>query len=87
MKTIYLRVQVPDHINPETVDIGYISHDNFNDYSAEFTEIQLPSEEEIIQNEHLIIDEYENVSKDQKWFMGVGFRLCATWLLNKMKGE
>lgn len=47
---------------------------------------EFPSEEEIIQNEHLITDEYENASKDQKWFMGVGFRLCATWLLNKLKG-
>ena len=62
-------------------------HGRYLPHEVEFTEIQLPSEEEIIQNEHLIIDEYENVSKDQKWFMGVGFRLCATWLLNKMKGE
>lgn len=82
MKTIYLRVDMPDYF---VIDKDIDLMDYANHY-IEFTEIQLPSEEEIIQNEHLIIDEYENVSKDQKWFMGVGFRLCATWLLNKMKG-
>lgn len=77
-KTIYLRVQVPDHINPETVDIGYISHDNFNDYRAEFTEIQFPSEEEI---------ESKAKSVTRNEFGLKGFKKGATWLLNKLKGE
>ena len=86
MKEIYLRVKVPDG-SPEINKAMVGSDDGYFHISNDVTEIQLPSEEEIIQNEHLIIDEYENVSKDQKWFMGVGFRLCATWLLNKMKGK
>ena len=89
MKTIYLRVDVPEDWKMKPMYYPAYNEDRkkWERKRAEFTEIQLPSEEEIIQNEHLITDEYENASKDQKWFMGVGFRLCATWLLNKMKGE
>ena len=86
MKEIYLRVKVPDG-SPEINKAMVGSDDGYFHISNDVTEIQLPSEEEIIQNEHLITDEYENASKDQKWFMGVGFRLCATWLLNKLKGK
>ena len=86
MKEIYLRVKVPDG-SPEINKAMVGSDDGYFHISNDVTEIQLPSEEEIIQNEHLITDEYENASKDQKWFMGVGFRLCATWMLNKLKGE
>jgi hypothetical protein len=86
MKEIYLRVKVPDDFDLPVTSVIFEKDNMYFRAEKYVTEIQLPSEEEIIQNEHLITDEYENASKDQKWFMGVGFRLCATWLLNKLKG-
>ena len=72
MKTIYLRVQVPDK------NFGIDSCIKALREDVTFTEIQLPSEEEI---------ESKAKSVTRNEFGLKGFKMGATWLLNKMIGE
>ena len=74
MKTIYLRVDVPDYF---VIDKDIDLMDYANHY-IEFTEIQLPSEDEIMKKYP-----FNNEAAEVNAYRREG----ATWLLNKMKGE
>ena len=74
MKTIYLRVQVPDK------NFGIDSCIKALREDVTFTEIPLPSEEEINDKAWEIYNNGSDTFIEDYIFM-------ATWLLNKMKGE
>ncbi len=78
MKTIYLRVQVPDDFDLPVTSVIFEKDNMYFRAEKYVTEIQFPSEEEI---------ESKAKSVTRNEFGLKGFKMGATWLLNKMKGE
>ena len=82
MKTIFLKVEVPDDSNVETL-IADLQYGYADETSIQFTEITLPTEEEIeayaLENV-LDADSLEGFEDLRKFQEG------ATWLLNRLKG-
>ena len=79
MKTIYIKVEVPDDFNEisdfSRIEIKEVSSGNVIYDEVKFTEIILPTEEEIIK-------------RAMPWgLMKDVFKAGATWAINKMKGE
>jgi len=75
MKTIYLKVEVPDG---RELIVMTRKGEGYQPITADFTEITLPSEDEIMKK-YLFNNEAAEVNAYR--------REGATWLLNKMKGE
>ena len=84
MKTIFLKVEVPDDFNEisdfSRIEIKEVSSGNVIYDDVKFTEIILPTEEDIIQ----IIDNHLMLNHDDTPYCGHN---AAKLILNKMKGE
>ncbi len=75
MKTIYLKVEVPDG---RELIVMTRKGEGYQPITADFTEITLPSEDEIMKKYP-----FNNEAAEVNAYRREG----ATWLLNKMKGE
>lgn len=78
MKEIYLRVKVPDDFDLPVTSVIFEKDNMYFRAEKYVTEIQFPSEEEI---------ESKAKSVTGNEFGLKGFKMGATWLLNKMKGK
>ena len=81
MKTIYIKVEVLDDSNVETL-IADLQYGYADETSIQFTEITLPKGAEI-QYESYNFETFSSVVLNPSYC----FRRGANWAINKMKGE
>jgi hypothetical protein len=75
MKTIYLKVQVPEGYKAGGI-IAFIDH-----VECDYTEIQLPTEEDSVKEANRL---FEPLDSDFRQGEYSGFRFGYDWLLNKL---
>ena len=75
MKTIFLKVEVPDG---RELIVMTRKGEGYQPITADFTEITLPTEEEIESKANSVTRNHYGLK---------GFVIGATWAINKMKGE
>ena len=82
MKTIYIKIDVPDDFNEisdfSRIEIKEVSSGNVIYDEVKFTEIILPTEEEIESKANSVTKNHYGLK---------GFVIGANWAINKMKGE
>ena len=82
MKTIFLKVEVPDDSNVETL-IADLQYGYADETSIQFTEITLPTDEEKLS----AASEKYPIIKDLSIAFHGAFCEGANWAINKLKGE
>ena len=75
MKTIFLKVEVPDG---RELIVMTRKGEGYQPITADFTEITLPTEEEIESKANSVTRNHYGLK---------GFVIGANWAINKMKGE